>query len=391
VTGGGETQARVLAAGFAAAGWTIHVLTRQTDSNLPKSESLDGATVWRLSPSGQGHLKKWGLVVSAFFKLLHLRHSYDAILVSGYRVMGIPSVIVGKLLGKPCILKADSIGEFSGEFFDPGLRRFSLHHTRFPINVILALRNWLLRKSSAFIAISSVIAGELQENKVLAARIFKIPNSVDTTRFSPVSGPHKLMFRDSLGIPRGMKVGVYTGRLVSTKGLPLLLRTWASISEKHPDALLMLVGAGGVGIQNCENELKKFVSDNALQKNVMFTGSVTNVDEYLKASDFFVFPTEREAFGISIIEALACRLPVITTATGGIRDIVTDSENAIVVPVNDENALKLAIENMLDHGEAMKTLAENGRSTVVERYTEQQVLLRYKALIDELCCVDLHD
>jgi glycosyltransferase involved in cell wall biosynthesis len=178
---------------------------------------------------------------------------------------------------------------------------------------------------------------------------------------------------------------------VSTKGLPLLLRTWASISEKHPDALLMLVGAGGVGIQNCENELKKFVSDNALQKNVMFTGSVTNVDEYLKASDFFVFPTEREAFGISIIEALACRLPVITTATGGIRDIVTDSENAIVVPVNDENALKLAIENMLDHGEAMKTLAENGRSTVVERYTEQQVLLRYKALIDELCCVDLHD
>lgn len=391
VTGGGETQARVLAAGFAAAGWTVHVLTRRTDSHLPKSESLDGATVWRLSPSGRGHLKKWGLVVSAFFKLLHLRHSYDAILVCGYRIMGIPSVIVGKLLGKPCILKADSIGEFSGEFFDPGLRRFSLNHTRFPINVILALRNWLLRKSSAFIAISSVIAGELQENKVLAARIFRIPNSVDTTRFSPVSGPDKLTFRDSLGIPRDMKVGVYTGRLASTKGLPLLLRSWTSISEKHPDALLMLVGAGGVGIQNCENELKKFVSDNALEKHVMFTGSVNNVDEYLKASDFFVFPTEREAFGISIIEALACGLPLITTATGGIRDIVTDSENAIVVPINDENSLRLAIENVLDHGEAMKTLAENGRSMVVERYTEQQVLLRYKALIDELCCNDLHE
>jgi glycosyltransferase involved in cell wall biosynthesis len=391
VTGGGETQARALAAGFAAAGRTVHVLTRRTDNNLPKSEPLDGATVWRLSPSGRGHLKKWGLVFSAFLKLLQLRNSYDAILVSGYRVMGIPTVLVAKLLRKPCILKADSIGEFSGEFFDPGLRRFKLNHTTHPVKLILALRNWLLRKSSAFIAISSVIAEELQHNRVSATRIIRIPNSVDAARFSPVSESEKSKLRSALGIPRNMKVGTYTGRLVSTKGLPLLLRSWKRICERHPDALLLLVGAGGVGLQNCEKELREYVCDNALEEHVMFCGSVNNVDEYLKASDFFVFPTRREAFGISIIEALACRLPLITTATGGINDIVSDSENAIVIPVDDENALTLAIESVFDDTEKAKVLAANGRRTVIARYSEQQVLLQYETLIDQLCGNGLHE
>ena len=58
ITGGGETQARVLAAGFAAAGSNTSVLTRRTDSTLLRFEHLDDAKLWRLSPTGPGHLKK---------------------------------------------------------------------------------------------------------------------------------------------------------------------------------------------------------------------------------------------------------------------------------------------------------------------------------------------
>ena len=384
VTGGGETQARVLAEGFVSAGSNIHVLTRRTDASLPKSENLDGATLWRLSPTGPGHLKKWGLVVTAFLQLLRLRHSYDVILVCGYRVLGIPSVIAGRLLGKPCILKADSLGEFSGEFFNPGLRRFHLRHDRIPINIALIIRNWLLHRADAFIAISSVIADELQDNSVKATQISRIPNSVDIDRFCPVTAPEKLTLRNTLGIPRDKYVGVYTGRLVSTKGLPLLLQSWASVIDAHPGALLLLVGSGGVGIQNCEDQLRKFVSDNSLETNVLFTGSVSNVHQYLQVSDFFVFPTEREAFGISLIEALACGLPVITTVTGGIWDIVTDQKNAIVVPVNDRHALELALEKMLRRGHAIDSMAEIGRRIAIEHYSEPQVLQLYGELIANL-------
>ena len=388
ITGGGETQARVLAAGFAAAGSNTNVLTRRTDSTLPRSEHMDGAKLWRLAPTGPGHLKKWGLIFSAFFRLLRLRNHYDVILVGGYRVLGIPSVIAGRLLGKPCILKADSIGEFSGEFFNPGLRRFRLRYDRFPVNVALAIRNKILCRADAFIAISSVIVDELRANGVEAERIQSIPNSVEIERFSPVSTDEKIGLRGSLTIPRDARVGVYTGRLVSTKGLPLLLRSWESVIERHPDALLLLVGAGGVGIQNCETELRRFVSNNSLEKNVRFTGSVNNVHQYLQASDFFVFPTEREAFGISVIEALACGLPVVTTATGGIRDIVTDRETALVVPVDDENALGRAIEAVLQGGDAIASMAESGRRLATERYSERNVLQRYSQLVAALSNVN---
>jgi glycosyltransferase involved in cell wall biosynthesis len=390
ITGGGETQARVLAAGFAAAGSNTNVLTRRTDSSLPRVEQLDDATVWRLAPAGPGHLKKWGLILSAFIRLLRLRGHYDVILVGGYRVLGIPSVIAGRLLGKPCILKADSIGEFSGEFFNPGLKRFGLRYDRFPVNIVLAIRNGILRRADAFIAISSVIADELRSHGVEAERIQSIPNSVDIERFSPVAADKKNRLRDSMAIPRDTRVGVYTGRLASTKGLPLLLRSWESVVERHPDALLLLVGTGGVGLQNCESDLRNYVSDHALERNVRFTGSVDNVHQYLQASDFFVFPTEREAFGISVIEALACGLPVVTTATGGIRDIVTDRKNALVVPVNDEEALVLALEIVLQDGDINESMARSGRRLATERYSERKVLQRYGQLVSDLMSARSH-
>jgi len=384
ITGGGETQARVLAQGFAARGSIVNVLTRRLDTTLPRSEMLGGATVWRLAPTGPGHLKKWGLVVSVFLRLFRLRRSYDVILVAGYRVMGIPSVVVAWVLGKPCILKADSLGEFSGEFFNPGLKRFHLGHDQFPVNVALMLRNCLLRRADAFIAISSAVSEELQENGVQADKIFEIPNSVDTTKFCPVAAVEKRKLRDTLGIPHDKYVGVYTGRLVSTKGLPLLALAWKNIIHSYPDAMLVFVGTGGVGIQNCEDYLRNFVSDNSLEANVMFTGSVSSVHEYLQASDFFVFPTEREAFGISVIEAMACALPVITTATGGTVDIVAHQENAIVISVDDGLALESALKKMLRRDCAIDLLAKNGRRVAVERYSEPQILQRYEALFAEL-------
>lgn len=384
VTGGGETQARVLAAGFTRNGSTVHVLTRRTGSRQAKKEELDGAVVWRLSPTGPGHLKKWGLVITAFAKLWRLRHDYDVILVAGYRVMGIPSVIAARLFGKPCILKADSIGEFSGEFFNPGLRRFRLRHDRFPVNLVLKMRNKLLGSADRFVAISNVIADELIEHGASRDRIVRIPNSVNTDLYRPVDNAQKEQLRGELGIVPEMIVGIYTGRLVHTKGLPMLLRCWRRVAERHGNVLLLLVGSGGVGIQNCERQLKDFVRENELENVVRFTGSVDDVYRYLQASDFFVFPTEREAFGISIIEALACCLPVITTATGGVNDIVDDGDNAIVVPVDDETALTEALVTVMTDDVLTASLAAAGRQTAIERYSENSILRRYNEMFVDL-------
>jgi glycosyltransferase involved in cell wall biosynthesis len=201
--------------------------------------------------------------------------------------------------------------------------------------------------------------------------------------FHPVSDVEKDALRARLGLPRGRRAAIFTGRLVTTKGLPSLLRAWQAVVAAHPDALLVLVGSGGLGMQNCEDELRRFARDNGIEGRVVFTGSVDNVHEYLQASDVFVFPSEREAFGISVIEAMACELPVVTTGVDGIRDIVRPGIDALVVPPGDDGALAAAIARALDGGDAIATMAAAGRARVLQRFSSASVVAAYRELLAE--------
>jgi glycosyltransferase involved in cell wall biosynthesis len=211
---------------------------------------------------------------------------------------------------------------------------------------------------------------------------------VDVERFSPPDFNRKEQLRAELGIPLDARVGVYTGRLVSTKGLPGLARVWQNIARSHPEACLLLVGSGGLGIQNCELQLRDFVEAADLQHAIRFTGSVENVHHFLQAADFFVFPTEREAFGISVIEAMSCGLPVLTTMVGGLSDIVTPDHDAITVPVADEAVLEQAIKRIFDEWDRMTMIGKAGRETVLARYSERQVISEYDLLLKRVLSRD---
>lgn len=377
VVGGGETQARALAEGIAAEGLPVVVVTRRSDAALPKTEQLGPVTVYRLPPPGHKHYWKWGLLITSFPALIRLRHQYDVLLVSGFRVVGVTAVVVSKLFRKACVLKADSLGEMSGDFFAAGMARVGLSPSSSPFRLFLWLRNRILRRADAFVAISSAVATELRDYGVKSGVIRMIPNSVDVHRFSPVAPQERAALRQKLGLPPGDKIVVYTGRLVSYKGLPLLLRVWQDIRAKHDDARLLLVGSGGLDIHNCEAELKAYVSGNGLETSVRFTGSVDNVHEYLQASDIFVFPTEREAFGISLIEAMACGLPVISTCVGGVRDILQHRQNGLVVEPGESEPLCEALDLLTTDGALAVSLGKAGRQTVIERYSKERVVQAY--------------
>ena len=383
-TGGGETQARVLASGLAASGAAVQVITRRSDKMSPRRDCLGPVRLWRVSPTGAGQLKKWGLVITALIMLLRLRRSYDAIVVCGFRILGIPAVIAAGLLKKPCLLKADIRGELSGEYFRAGLQRFGLQPSGLLLRSLLKLRNCLLRRATGFVAISTAVETELVECGIGEEKISRIPNSVDTDRFCPVDEPTRTKLRQKLGIPCAGQIAIYTGRLERTKGLPVLLSAWKNIASRHRDVRLLLVGAGGLGLHNCETELRDFVAQNCLDQSVSFVGGVENVHEYLQASDLFVFPSEREAFGISVIEAMACSLPVITTTAGGLSDIVTAGQTAIVVPVGDVEALEAAIEGVLREEVRVRELVAAGRELAIRKYSQSQILEQYARLLAKL-------
>lgn len=157
------------------------------------------------------------------------------------------------------------------------------------MRLFLRLRNRLLRRADGFVAISSEIQNELTAHGIDGELVHPIPNSVDTSRFAPVEPARKAELRHRLDLPGDAAIVTYTGRLVTYKGLPLLLRVWRDLCRQHARAVLVLVGPGGLDMHNCEAELKEFLDLNDLGGRVRFTGSVDNVHEYLQASDLFVF------------------------------------------------------------------------------------------------------
>jgi glycosyltransferase involved in cell wall biosynthesis len=378
--GGGETQARALAEGLVAEGLSVIVLTRRSDAKFKKVEQYGAVTVYRLPPVGKKHYKKWGLLFTAFPALLKLRRKYELIFVAGFRVIGIPAVLTSRLIGKTCILKADSSGEMSGDFFRAGLAKLRLKRFMFFFRLFLALRNRILRRADAFVGISSELITELLAHGVEQAQIHNIPNSVDTGRFCPVEPREKETLRRHLQLPAEKKIVIYTGRLVFYKGLPVLVQAWREIQRKHENVLLLLVGEGGLDIHNCEAALKADVAAYGLDSSVLFTGSVPNVYEYLQAADIFVFPTETEAFGISLIEAMACSLPAVSSAVEGVKDIIEHQQNGLVAAAGDSQQIYWALDQLISDQPLSIRLGHAARQTVQDKYAVQIVLANYIAL-----------
>ena len=382
VVGGGETQAQLLGEGLIAQGHSVIILTRRSDVSLKTHESYGHVDVYRLAPSGVGQLKKWGLLFSSVPMLMKLRHQIDLIFVSGYRIIGLPAVLIGRLFRKPVVLKADSQGEMSGAFFESGLKKLELSHTVLTFRLFLALRNGILKKANAFSAISPEIAFEWLSSGVPANRIHLIPNGVDTTRFAPVEPRQKSSLREKLKLPQNVTIAIFTGRLVSYKGLPLLLRVWKEIRCKHENVLLLLAGTGGLDIHNCEAELRGYVKAAGLEKDVIFLGGVQNVSEYLQAADLFAFPTENDAFPSSIVEAMACALPVVTTPVGAIKTIVTHRETGLLVQPGNYKQLFEALDVMFSDKVMASRLGETARQIVEERYSAGNTVMKYISLFE---------
>lgn len=385
VIGGGETQARALTQDLVAAGVPVIVVTRRSDAKFARAERLDGAWIYRLAPSGPGHLKKWGMVLTGLIFFITHARQYDIILVSGFRVLGIPAVLAALLMRKKVILKADNNGEMSGAYFTEGIKSLRLQWAWRALRGVISLRNALFRRADAFVSVSTDIVKELTEQGVPRGMIECIPNSYDPQRFYPAESEEtRRVLRAQLNLPQDKKLVIFTGRLLRGKGLPLLVRVWKDLSVRHPQAALIIVGAGGNIMSSCEDEIRSFVSEHGLSGSVVFTGGVRNVEDYLRSSDLFVFPTEDEAFGISLIEAMACGLPPVASRVGGIKDIVVDGDTGLLVPPSEHAPLHDALDLLLRDSQRAREIGQRAAVSVRQRYSRQTVLTQYMSLFGRL-------
>lgn len=380
VIGGGETQTRILAERLAAQNIQLMIITRRSDYSLKKVDVVDRIFVYRIPPVGQCRFARWRMLFSSFLMLAKMRRHYDLVYVSGFKSLGLSAVLIAKLFRKVCILKADSNGEMSGEFFASGLRKLGLTHSSLRVRMFLRIRNKILRGANAFVAITSGIRRELGDYGVNPGLIYSITNSVDTKRFRPASETDKYRLRRQLNLPNKKVIITYSGRLVSYKGLPLLIRVAHKIQREHRNVGFVLVGSGSMDIHNCEAELKNFVKVNGLGESIYFPGEIRNVHEYLQASDIFAFPSEKDAFPLAVVEAMACGLPVVATPVGGIQEIISHRHNGLLVEAGDSEQFHDAICTLIRDKALAASLGKMARQTVNERYSDDIVVAKHVEL-----------
>ena len=175
----------------------------------------------------------------------------------------------------------------------------------------------------------------------------------------------------------------FVGRLVKDKGIQELVHSFLKVNKDIPKTRLLLVG--DFEDDSINSELKNKIFFN---KNIIYTGFQKDIRPFLKIMDTFVFPSYREGFGVSLIEASAMGVPIISSNIIGCNEIIVHKKNGILIPPKDETALLQAMKKLLLDAALRNALAKNARPMITARYEQKMVweaiLAEYKRLEQEI-------
>lgn len=170
---------------------------------------------------------------------------------------------------------------------------------------------------------------------------------------------------------------INVARQDKNKNQELLIRCFKKIHREHPDARLILAGDGP-----CQCQLKELAKSLEVSDYVEFTGVVSDTENYLAKSDVFVLSSFREAMPLSVLEAMATGLPIISTDVGGLKDVV--KENGILVDAGNEEAFYNAMKKIYEADSAKMEIYKNESLKLVEGYTASKMADKYCSLYKKL-------
>lgn len=213
------------------------------------------------------------------------------------------------------------------------------------------------------IAISVAVKDHLhQDFQIKDKNIRIIHNAIDVERFPLILKKDRIEEQSKLDLQWPV-VGIIA-RLSDVKGQDILVQAMPGILKRFPKAQLLLVGEG-----KFERALKDWVECLRVEESVRFYPVVNKVLDFLKLMDVFVMPSRMEGFGISVLEAQACGIPVVASNVGGLPNIIQQGETGLLVEKENPNALADAICDLLEDKEMAKMLAQKGRTFVLENYS----------------------
>lgn len=239
------------------------------------------------------------------------------------------------------------------------------------LKVLSRLESFSAKRADRVVAIShDLYTRAIEELHIDPGKVDRVPHAVDTAKYSYIESD----VRERLGIPRGVPLVLFVGRLEARKGVHVLCQAIPEIIGSMPSTRFVLVGRDTNTPQG--GSVKSYITKEAERRG--FSDNLVLIDSMLpdelvalySACDVFVLPSLWEGFGLVVLEALACGKPVVATSVGGAPEIGLTPPSGIVVAPNNPKELAEALLELLSLDDEDKRLvAKKNRELIENRFS----------------------
>lgn len=292
------------------------------------------------------------------------------------------SRLVAAMKAKRCLLAhfhdahAVAVGSAAASLAKVPLRVIS-RRVDFPLKNNFLSRRKYSKNIDAVVAISEGVKKVLVEGGLAPEQVEVIPSGIDFTPYKEASSSNYLRREFSFAVDDYL-VGM-VAHLADHKGHKYLIRATKILREQAPKIKIIIVGEGPLRM-----ELTKEARDSKVEDIVFFLGFREDVPRILSSLDLFVLSSYLEGLGSSILEAMACRLPVVATRTGGIPEVVIHRQTGLLVPPRSPSALAKAILKLYSDRELASRFGKKGYEVVHQRFSAESMADKMISLYQKL-------
>ena len=236
---------------------------------------------------------------------------------------------------------------------------------------------YLLKHADRVIAVSNAAADAFKDIKNRNKKLLVINNSIDLNSFKASED-----IRGKLNISKNELVIGIVGQISKLKGHDVFLRAASIILEKNKNVKFLVVG--NVRRERDQGLCEALINKLDLRENVIFTGFRHDIANVLSAIDILAFPTLKESFGRSAIEAMALGKPVVASNVGGVPEIVNHGKTGILVSPGDAEELADGLLELINDKEKREDMGNEGLKVVREKFDIRDMMNRIENVYKEL-------
>lgn len=296
-------------------GHKVTIMAKKRVLKTALKEELNNIDLVRL-PSGLRSL------ICIYYIIKH-RRDLNVLYIFGQPSFNLTAILIAKVLNLTTVF----VSTMTGEAFEKIRSDKYFGH----LQPYRKVHNYILKKCSAYIAISKEIGNEFIEHGFDSRRVYVLPQGIDTDYFKPITRDQKFLYRKNLGLPLDKKIVLFCSRLDFRKGIDILFSTWEEIHKQYLNSHLVIVGGGDV---DCVKQLQQIINKDA-SKSITYIGEVEQPLFFFQCADIFVFPSRREGCPNVLMEAMACGCAPIVSRIGGCEDLVVQGKTGILFKCED--------------------------------------------------------